>query len=77
MSCRCVGIATAAFARAILEGSTQAGVWFPEEDGALDVPSRQKLLDRASQGAFNFLMNKPPWMVETVAKEIGFGIFLQ
>ena len=28
---RSVGIATAAFALAILEGSTQPGVWFPEE----------------------------------------------
>jgi hypothetical protein len=26
-----VGTATAAFALAILEGSTQPGVWFPEE----------------------------------------------
>lgn len=28
---RSVGNATAAFALAILEGSTQPGVWFPEE----------------------------------------------
>lgn len=28
---RSVGTATAAFALAILEGSTQPGVWFPEE----------------------------------------------
>jgi len=28
---RSVGISTAAFALAILEGSTQPGVWFPEE----------------------------------------------
>lgn len=30
-SCRSVGNATAAFALAILEGSTKPGVWFPEE----------------------------------------------
>lgn len=28
---RSVGVSTAAFALAILEGSTQPGVWFPEE----------------------------------------------
>jgi len=28
---RSAGISTAAFAMAILEGSTQPGVWFPEE----------------------------------------------
>jgi len=31
LSCRCVGVAVAAFARAVLEGSAQPGVWFPEE----------------------------------------------
>ena len=31
MSFRSVGAATAAFAIAVLEGSTQPGVWFPEE----------------------------------------------
>jgi hypothetical protein len=31
MSFRSVGSATAAFALAVLEGSTQPGVWFPEE----------------------------------------------
>lgn len=29
--CRAVGVATAAFVVAVLEGSTQPGVWFPEE----------------------------------------------
>lgn len=28
---RCVGTATAAFAQAVLEGSTQPGVWYSEE----------------------------------------------
>lgn len=31
MSFRSVGTAIAAFALAVLEGSTQPGVWFPEE----------------------------------------------
>jgi hypothetical protein len=29
--CRSVGQSTAAFVQAVLEGSTQPGVWFPEE----------------------------------------------
>lgn len=33
-ACRCVGVSVAAFARAVLEGSTQPGVWFPEEVGS-------------------------------------------
>lgn len=31
LSLRSVGNATAAFVLAVLEGSTQPGVWFPEE----------------------------------------------
>lgn len=31
LSCRAVGTAIAAFALAVLEGSTQPGVWYPEE----------------------------------------------
>ncbi|XP_057456753.1 uncharacterized protein LOC130747749 [Lotus japonicus] len=71
-----VGIATAAFALAILEGNTQPGVWFPEEPQGLSIEARGVLLERASQGAFNFVMNRPPWMVETNAKELGLGIYL-
>ncbi|XP_021899228.1 uncharacterized protein LOC110815653 isoform X1 [Carica papaya] len=71
-----VGTATAAFALAILEGSTQPGVWFPEEPEGIAVEARQTLLERAAQGTINFVMNKPPWMVETDPKELGLGIYV-
>ncbi|KAK3023203.1 hypothetical protein RJ639_043668, partial [Escallonia herrerae] len=53
-----VGIATAAFALAILEGSTQPGVWFPEEPEGIAIEAREVLLERAAQGTSNFVMNK-------------------
>ncbi|KAL9296219.1 hypothetical protein ACSQ67_022115 [Phaseolus vulgaris] len=71
-----VGISTAAFALAILEGSTQPGVWFPEEPEGIPIEAREVLLGRASQGTFNFVMNRSPWMVETNPKEFGLGIYL-
>ncbi|GAB4856008.1 hypothetical protein Ancab_024647 [Ancistrocladus abbreviatus] len=71
-----VGTAIAAFAQAVLEGSTQPGVWFPEEPQGIAVEAREILLNRAAEGAFNFVMNKPPWMVETDPKEIGLGIYM-
>ncbi|XP_054817822.1 uncharacterized protein LOC129317534 [Prosopis cineraria] len=74
--CRSVGISTAAFVLAILEGSTQPGIWFPEEPEGIAIEAREILLKRASQGTFNFVMNKPPWMVETNPKELGLGIYL-
>ncbi|KAJ6795038.1 Uncharacterized protein M6B38_229020 [Iris pallida] len=70
------GISTAAFALAILEGSTQPGVWFPEEQEGIPVEARALLLERAAQGTINFVMNKPPWMVETDPKEVGLGIYV-
>uniref|UniRef100_A0A7C9AFB4 Saccharopine dehydrogenase-like C-terminal domain-containing protein n=1 Tax=Opuntia streptacantha TaxID=393608 RepID=A0A7C9AFB4_OPUST len=71
-----VGVAASAFVLAVLEGSTQPGLWFPEEPEGIAVEARQLLLERASQGTINFVMNKPPWMVETEPKEIGLGIYL-
>ncbi|GAU41003.1 hypothetical protein TSUD_92290 [Trifolium subterraneum] len=53
-----VGISTAAFALAVLEGSTQPGVWFPEETQGIPIEAREVLLKRASQGTINFAMNK-------------------
>lgn len=92
---RSVGISTAAFALAILEGSAQPGVWFPEEvcvstsqfhfilcnlkgtvghffckqiydnfirfykqPQGIPIEAREVLLGRASQGTFNFVMNR-------------------
>ncbi|KAJ0229893.1 Sacchrp_dh_NADP domain-containing protein [Hirschfeldia incana] len=71
-----VGVSTAAFVVAMLEGSTQPGVWFPEEPQGIAVEAREALLKRASQGTFNFILNKPPWMVETVPKEVILGIYV-
>ncbi|KAL7227210.1 hypothetical protein ACSBR1_022134 [Camellia fascicularis] len=71
-----VGTATAAFALAILEGSTQPGVWFPEEPEGIAIEAREALLKRAAQGTINFVMNKPLWMVETDPKELSLGIYL-
>lgn len=71
-----VGTAVAAFVLAVLEGSTQPGVWFPEESAGIAVEERETLLRRAAEGAFNFVMNKPPWMVETNPKELGLGIYM-
>ncbi|CAL5212446.1 unnamed protein product [Lathyrus oleraceus] len=70
-----VGISTAAFALAVLEGSTQPGVWFPEEPQGIPVEARELLLKRASQGTINFAMNRSPWMIETNPKELGLGIY--
>uniref|UniRef100_A0A0E0F9C6 Saccharopine dehydrogenase NADP binding domain-containing protein n=1 Tax=Oryza meridionalis TaxID=40149 RepID=A0A0E0F9C6_9ORYZ len=53
-----VGYATAAFVLAVLEGSTQPGVWFPEEPEGVAIESRKLLLERASQGTTIFVMNK-------------------
>ncbi|CAH9072365.1 unnamed protein product [Cuscuta europaea] len=72
---RSVGNATAAFALAILEGSTKSGVWFPEEPEGIAIEMREILLRRAALGTINFVMHKAPWMVETNPKEIGFGIY--
>nr|XP_043628149.1 uncharacterized protein LOC122599667 [Erigeron canadensis] len=71
-----VGYSTAAFALAVLEGSTQAGVWFPEEPEGIAIEARELLLERASQGTINFVMHKSPWMVETNPKEVGLGIYV-
>nr|CAB3490870.1 unnamed protein product [Digitaria exilis] len=53
-----VGFATAAFALAVLEGNTQPGVWFPEEPEGIAMEARKLLLERASEGTSNFVMNK-------------------
>ncbi|KAJ4724348.1 Saccharopine dehydrogenase [Melia azedarach] len=71
-----VGTAIAAFVLAVLEGATQPGVWFPEEPEGIAVEARELLLERATQGTINFVMNKPPWMVETEPKELGLGIYI-
>ncbi|URD77328.1 Saccharopine dehydrogenase [Musa troglodytarum] len=55
-----VGYSIAAFALAVLEGSTQHGVWFPEEPEGIAIDARKVLLERAvaAEGTINFVMNK-------------------
>lgn len=69
-----VGVCTAAFARCMLAGQTRPGVWFPEERGALR--DRRALLGAASQGAARFLVNRPPWSLETEPVQLGLGFYL-
>ncbi|CAA0805844.1 Saccharopine dehydrogenase [Striga hermonthica] len=52
------GTATAAFALAVLEGSTKPGVWYPEEPEGIAVEAREKLLRRAAEGAMEFQITK-------------------
>eukprot|EP00850_Spirogloea_muscicola_P023939 SM000409S15240 [mRNA] locus=s409:30605:33042:- [translate_table: standard] len=72
---KCVGRCVAAFAQVLLEGGTQPGVWFPEEEGAVAAEARGELLERSAEGAINFVMNRPPWMIETPPRHLGFGLY--
>lgn len=60
--------------RAVLDGETQPGVWFPEEKEA--IRNRPLLLERASEGCFQFLMNKAPWEFYSAPKRVVMGIYL-
>ncbi|KAL2941974.1 Carboxynorspermidine synthase [Bienertia sinuspersici] len=60
-----VGVSTAAFVLAVLEGSTQPGVWYPEEPEGIVVEARDVLLERASQGTISFVMNKLTMRLKT------------
>ncbi|KAK3278251.1 hypothetical protein CYMTET_13782 [Cymbomonas tetramitiformis] len=68
-----VGESTAAFAMNVLEGGAQPGVWYPEEKEA--VKDRRVLLERAAKNARLFILNKPSWMLESDAINIGFGFY--
>ncbi|CAI7921358.1 unnamed protein product, partial [Closterium sp. NIES-53] len=52
-----VGVATAAFALALLEGSSLPGVHYPEQAEAIPVAQREKLVQRATLGARFFAIN--------------------
>lgn len=70
---RAVGTATAAFARCMLAGQTQPGVWYPEEPEALS--DRRALLALASDGCTRFLLNRTPWQLETDPVQLGMGLY--
>eukprot|EP00898_Chlorokybus_atmophyticus_P000022 jgi/Chlat1/101/Chrsp1S03205 len=69
----CVGTSIAAFARTVVSGATQPGVWFPEESGG--VPDRRAMLEMAVQGCKRFVLNKAPWQIESTASQIGLGLY--
>ena len=72
-----VGHCVAAFARDLLEhpagGATPAGVFFPEEEGALG--DAAGLLKRASAGTLNFQENRASWQLESKSIQLGFGLY--
>jgi hypothetical protein len=75
-----VGSSTAAFAEALLEGSTAPGVWYPEEKGALaSGVARLRVLHRSAQGyskpCFRFELNKASWQIESDPKFLGMGLY--
>ena len=70
----CCRVCTAAFARAMLSGNCQPGVWFPEQPEA--IPDRMALLTESSKGCIRFDVNKSPFQVESDAKQLGMGIYL-
>lgn len=55
--------------RAMLEGETQPGVWFPEERGA--VQKREQFFERAKRGCQRWALNKPAWSLESNPKQLG------
>eukprot|EP00873_Tetraselmis_striata_P024375 jgi/Tetstr1/444639/TSEL_032487.t1 len=69
-----VGLSTAAFANAMLNGETEPGVWFPEEPQA--VKARMQLLELASRGCFRFGLNKAFWEIEGDPIQLGMGMYL-
>ncbi|GJP42566.1 hypothetical protein CLOM_g2117 [Closterium sp. NIES-68] len=71
-----VGVATAAFAVAVLEGSAMPGVHYPEQTEAIPLSQRERLLQRATLGARFFAINKPGWMIEREPKQIGMGMYV-
>eukprot|EP00873_Tetraselmis_striata_P024029 jgi/Tetstr1/444293/TSEL_032184.t1 len=80
-----VGLSTAAFANAMLNGETEPGVWFPEEPQAVKVgaaaPPRPfaaaiELLELASRGCFRFGLNKAFWEIEGDPIQLGMVMYL-
>ena len=57
----------------MLRGSTQPGVWFPEEPEA--VSDRRALLMEAAEGTITFDLNKPLWQLGSDPTQIGMGIY--
>lgn len=65
----CVG----AFARCILDGNTEPGVWYPEQKEA--IKNRKIFLNHASEGCRRLILNRPAWQIESEPKRIGLGMY--
>lgn len=57
-----------------------AGVWYPEEKGALTSgTARMRLMQRASQGyekpCYRFDLNKTLWQIESDPKYLAMGMY--
>jgi len=70
-----VGHCTAALALEMARGGTDAGVWFPEEEGAVKPDRRRPVLREAAKGCSRVLLNKAPWMIEQDPKWLGMGMY--
>ena len=70
-----VGTSTAAFAACMLAGQSKPGVWFPEQQEA--IPDRSLLLQLASHGTKQFLLNKSPFQLAADPVQLGFGIYIE
>ncbi|KAK9815837.1 hypothetical protein WJX72_010551 [[Myrmecia] bisecta] len=68
-----VGVCIAAFARSMLAGGTQPGVWFPEQPEAM--ADRRRLLELSAEGTMRFELNRPPWALEDDPTQLGMGFY--
>eukprot|EP00210_Caulerpa_lentillifera_P004710 g4494.t1 len=71
---QCLGVCVGAFARCMLDGDTQPGVWYPEEKQALK--NRRKFLTFASKGCQRLILNRPSWQIESDPTRIGLGMYV-
>ena len=67
------GAAAAGFCRAVLNGETAPGVWFPEEEGAVEDVAG--FLEFAREGADRLDLCQPPWKVDSNATQLGMGLY--
>ena len=70
------GIATAAFARAILEGKAAPGVWYPEEEGCCPAgEDRKQLIEACVEGGRVIEVNVGQWTVASRETQLGMGLY--
>ncbi|GMH35711.1 hypothetical protein BSKO_03579 [Bryopsis sp. KO-2023] len=69
-----IGFCVGAFARCMLAGGTQPGVWFPEEKQA--VSHRRSVFKMASEGCIRLVLNKSSWAIESPPTQLGMGFYI-